>query len=255
MTWSRSTPVGAATVPASRRRHAARVSHAGHSRRLPGAGQRERRRAHLRPAWAPAERAADAAHRRCRRARRRGDHAPRCWRASWPRPRVPRAPNWWLGCTFTAIEQDAERVEVSFTDGQRQRYDLVIGADGLYSKVREAAFPAAAKPRYSGQAVWRASAAAAAGDRDHDDLDGPAGQARRESGVRHRDLPLRHRAAAEQRPRRPRDLRRPPARSARRLCGAHAACAARADRPRFADRVPSARGPADAAALVAGASC
>lgn len=61
-----------------------------------------------------------------------------------------------LGCTFTAIEQDAERVEVSFTDGQRQRYDLVIGADGLYSKVREAVFPAAAKPRYSGQAVWRA---------------------------------------------------------------------------------------------------
>ena len=61
-----------------------------------------------------------------------------------------------LGCTFTAIEQDAERVEVSFTDGQRQRYDLVIGADGLYSKVRAAVFPAAAKPRYSGQAVWRA---------------------------------------------------------------------------------------------------
>jgi 2-polyprenyl-6-methoxyphenol hydroxylase-like FAD-dependent oxidoreductase len=61
-----------------------------------------------------------------------------------------------LGCTFTAIEHDAERVEVSFTDGQRQRYDLVIGADGLYSKVREAVFPAAAKPRYSGQAVWRA---------------------------------------------------------------------------------------------------
>ena len=61
-----------------------------------------------------------------------------------------------LGCTFTAIEQDAERVEVSFTDGQRHRYDLVVGADGLYSKVREAVFPAAAKPRYSGQAVWRA---------------------------------------------------------------------------------------------------
>ena len=61
-----------------------------------------------------------------------------------------------LGCTFTAIEQDADGVEVSFTDGQRQRYDLVIGADGLYSKVREAVFPGAPKPRYSGQAVWRA---------------------------------------------------------------------------------------------------
>lgn len=61
-----------------------------------------------------------------------------------------------LGCTFTAIEQDAEGVDVTFTDGQRRRYDLVIGADGLYSKTREALFPAAPKPRYSGQAVWRA---------------------------------------------------------------------------------------------------
>lgn len=61
-----------------------------------------------------------------------------------------------LGCTFTAIEQDDDGVDVSFTDGQRRRYDLVVGADGLYSKVREAVFPGAPKPRYSGQAVWRA---------------------------------------------------------------------------------------------------
>lgn len=61
-----------------------------------------------------------------------------------------------LGCTFTAIEQDAEGVEVSFTDGQRRRYALVIAADGLYSKVREALFAGAPRPRYSGQAVWRA---------------------------------------------------------------------------------------------------
>jgi 2-polyprenyl-6-methoxyphenol hydroxylase-like FAD-dependent oxidoreductase len=61
-----------------------------------------------------------------------------------------------LGCTFTQLRQDAEGVEVSFTDGQRDRYDLVIGADGLYSKVREAIFPDAPRPRYSGQAVWRA---------------------------------------------------------------------------------------------------
>jgi len=61
-----------------------------------------------------------------------------------------------LGCTFSAIEQDAEGVDVSFTDGQRRRYDLVVGADGLYSNVREALFPDAPKPRYSGQACWRA---------------------------------------------------------------------------------------------------
>lgn len=61
-----------------------------------------------------------------------------------------------LGCTFSSIVQDAEGVEVAFTDGQRDRYDLVIGADGLYSKVRAAVFPDAPVPVYSGQAVWRA---------------------------------------------------------------------------------------------------
>ena len=60
-----------------------------------------------------------------------------------------------LGCTFSAIQQDSDAVEVTFTDGQRQRYDLVIGADGLYSKLREAIFPNAPKPRYTGQCVWR----------------------------------------------------------------------------------------------------
>jgi len=61
-----------------------------------------------------------------------------------------------LGCTFTSIEQDDAGVDVAFTDGRRGRYDLLIGADGLYSKVREAVFPDAPKPEYSGQGVWRA---------------------------------------------------------------------------------------------------
>ena len=61
-----------------------------------------------------------------------------------------------LGCTFTHIEQDEEGVDVTFSDGSRGRYDLVIGADGLYSKVRETVFPDAPKPRYTGQGVWRA---------------------------------------------------------------------------------------------------
>lgn len=64
--------------------------------------------------------------------------------------------NVFLGCSFTTIDQDADGVDVGFTDGQRRRYDLVIGADGLYSKVRETLFPQAPQPRYSGQAVWRA---------------------------------------------------------------------------------------------------
>jgi 2-polyprenyl-6-methoxyphenol hydroxylase-like FAD-dependent oxidoreductase len=61
-----------------------------------------------------------------------------------------------LGCTFTSISQDADGVDVAFTDGTSSRYDLVIGADGLYSKVRETIFPDAPKPKYSGQGVWRA---------------------------------------------------------------------------------------------------
>jgi 2-polyprenyl-6-methoxyphenol hydroxylase-like FAD-dependent oxidoreductase len=61
-----------------------------------------------------------------------------------------------LGCTFTHIEQDAEGVDVTFSDGSSGRYDLVIGADGLYSKVRETLFPEAPRPQYSGQGVWRA---------------------------------------------------------------------------------------------------
>lgn len=61
-----------------------------------------------------------------------------------------------LGCSFTHIAQDEDGVDVAFTDGERSRYDLVIGADGLYSKTRAAIFPDAPQPRYSGQAVWRA---------------------------------------------------------------------------------------------------
>lgn len=61
-----------------------------------------------------------------------------------------------LGCTFTRIEQDATGVDVTFTDGTTSRYDLVIGADGLYSKVRDAVFPDAPAPQYTGQGVWRA---------------------------------------------------------------------------------------------------
>ncbi|HSW24585.1 MAG TPA: FAD-dependent oxidoreductase [Burkholderiaceae bacterium] len=61
-----------------------------------------------------------------------------------------------LGCSFSSLEQDADGVDVSFTDGRRERFDLVVGADGLHSKLREALFPEAPKPRYCGQGVWRA---------------------------------------------------------------------------------------------------
>lgn len=61
-----------------------------------------------------------------------------------------------LGCSFTSLTQDDDGVDVELTDGGKHRYDVVIGADGLYSKMRALLFPDAPQPRYSGQGVWRA---------------------------------------------------------------------------------------------------
>ncbi|HSV52356.1 MAG TPA: FAD-dependent oxidoreductase [Burkholderiaceae bacterium] len=61
-----------------------------------------------------------------------------------------------LGVTFESLGQDEHGVDVRFTDGSTARYDLVIGADGVNSKVREAVFAGAPVPRFSGQGSWRA---------------------------------------------------------------------------------------------------
>ncbi len=60
------------------------------------------------------------------------------------------------GTTFNSIEPDANGVQVAFTDGRVQRYDLVVAADGLHSKTRELIFPNICKPTYTGQGSWRA---------------------------------------------------------------------------------------------------
>lgn len=59
------------------------------------------------------------------------------------------------GVTFTDVDTSDDHVDVAFTDGERRQYDLVIGADGLYSKVRERVFGAGLKPRFTGQVCWR----------------------------------------------------------------------------------------------------
>lgn len=61
-----------------------------------------------------------------------------------------------LGLTFTDIVQGEQGVRVSLSDGSSDTYDLVVGADGLYSAVRSRVFPEAPKPRFIGQSVWRA---------------------------------------------------------------------------------------------------
>ncbi|RAX41158.1 FAD-dependent oxidoreductase [Rhizobium tropici] len=61
-----------------------------------------------------------------------------------------------LGATFSTIEDREDGVWVDIGDGSPEHYDLAIGADGLYSRVRATLFPEAPKPRFIGQSVWRA---------------------------------------------------------------------------------------------------
>lgn len=62
-----------------------------------------------------------------------------------------------LGLTVASFTQDANAVEVQFTDGTHGTYDLVVGADGIYSHVRALLYGEQFRPRYVGQAVWRAN--------------------------------------------------------------------------------------------------
>ena len=59
------------------------------------------------------------------------------------------------GLTVGELEQDSEGVEVKFSDWTSERYDAVIGADGLYSLIRKLVFGDDPKPELSGQVVWR----------------------------------------------------------------------------------------------------
>lgn len=60
-----------------------------------------------------------------------------------------------LGLSVESFEQDADGVDVTFTDGSRGRYALLVGADGVYSKIRGMLFGDTYTPRFTGQAVWR----------------------------------------------------------------------------------------------------
>lgn len=60
-----------------------------------------------------------------------------------------------LGVTAEALDDDGAGVSVRFSDGTDGRYDLVVGADGLYSQTRAHLFPDAPGPAFTGQAVWR----------------------------------------------------------------------------------------------------
>lgn len=60
-----------------------------------------------------------------------------------------------LGLTVDALENHTNCVTVHFSNRTSAQYDLVIGADGVFSKVRELIFPDTPKPEYTGQSCWR----------------------------------------------------------------------------------------------------
>ena len=60
-----------------------------------------------------------------------------------------------LGITADAIENNGDTVRVRFSDDSEGVFDLVVGADGVYSQTRAMVFPEAEAPQFTGQAVWR----------------------------------------------------------------------------------------------------
>ena len=58
------------------------------------------------------------------------------------------------GHEMDRFEQDEDGVTVHFTNGERVRAKVMIGADGIYSKVRNQLFPHTPQPKELGIAVW-----------------------------------------------------------------------------------------------------
>ena len=61
-----------------------------------------------------------------------------------------------LEAAVAGFEEDQDRVTVRFTDGSTEDADLLIGADGLYSKVRAQLFPGTDAQEHAGHRAWRA---------------------------------------------------------------------------------------------------
>ncbi|KPA89274.1 FAD-dependent oxidoreductase [Pseudomonas sp. RHF3.3-3] len=82
-----------------------------------------------------------------------------------------------LGTSVESFEQEASGVDVLFSDGSQGRYALMVGADGLFSKVRGLLFGDRYRPHFTGQSVWRYNFPRAAGIDHLANYQGPAGNA------------------------------------------------------------------------------
>jgi len=60
-----------------------------------------------------------------------------------------------LDTTVSDIDDRGDKVEVTFSDGSKTSYDLVVGADGIRSTLRAKVFGGGHEPAFTGQGVWR----------------------------------------------------------------------------------------------------
>jgi 2-polyprenyl-6-methoxyphenol hydroxylase-like FAD-dependent oxidoreductase len=67
-----------------------------------------------------------------------------------------------FGLTVQTVHQEIDQVSVHFSDGSKEVYDLIVGADGIYSTVRQLEFKGS-DPDFLGQAAWRFIASLPAG--------------------------------------------------------------------------------------------
>jgi 2-polyprenyl-6-methoxyphenol hydroxylase-like FAD-dependent oxidoreductase len=63
-----------------------------------------------------------------------------------------------LGTTVDAVEDHGDGVTATLSDGTAERFDLIVGADGIRSKVRSL-IGIDAQPRRTGMGIWRVVAA------------------------------------------------------------------------------------------------
>jgi 2-polyprenyl-6-methoxyphenol hydroxylase-like FAD-dependent oxidoreductase len=73
-----------------------------------------------------------------------------------------------LGTTVTQLVEKGSGADVTLSDGTSERYDLIVGADGIFSAMRDRVFPKAAQPLFTGQVIYRLLAERPPGfDRSH----------------------------------------------------------------------------------------
>jgi 2-polyprenyl-6-methoxyphenol hydroxylase-like FAD-dependent oxidoreductase len=60
-----------------------------------------------------------------------------------------------LGVTVAQMVQSDSSVAVQFSNGRAGDYDLVVGADGIHSKIRSLVFGEQLAPKFTGEGVWR----------------------------------------------------------------------------------------------------